>query len=324
MDALLHNIALRLTSDEPAVRAAWRAIFDLELGEAPPGDERVQPILLHAAITAQPPSPPDRDPDFLAPGSTAARQVYFHQTPPGGLLTLARPAQVAFDFETGRAQIVLTRELLDGGHLEDLTLIALAPFLRRQGLYMAHAFAASGEEGAVLLCGPSGSGKTSAGLALVQEGWRFLANDAILLREAAAGIEALLSAGTINLDPTSLPLLPSFAVRLADRPGTTAAGKRIVPRGHLLNVAQLGRRAPVAALCFPQVSDVERPLRQPLPRAVGLARLISDSVDQWDKSSYVAHLDFLGRLCEQARCYELHLPPTAPGALAGLTQLLGN
>ena len=76
---------------------------------------------------------------------------------------------------------------------EDLTTLALAPLLRRLGLFMIHAFTAALSGKAVMFVGPSGSGKTSCGLALASAGWQILANDVALMQESGGPSRAFIA-----------------------------------------------------------------------------------------------------------------------------------
>ena len=323
MRALLHSLALDFTSSDQSLLDGWKALFDLEQFPVPESETGARDIGVRAAICQQPPAAPAHAAShILAASGDSGRRVQFHETPDGGVLTLARPAQIAFNFTTGCAALTLTREMVTSGNLEDLTLITIAPFLRRKGIYAVHAFAAASNSGAALFCGPSGSGKTSAGLAVVLGGWRFLANDAALLRETPSGIEALLSPGTINLNRDTLDILPALKERGTRALDIPPGGKALVPRGSLLQPRELGRAVPLTALYFPQIGDVREPQLRPIARAICLARLISDGVDQWDRDTFDGHVNFLTRLSEQTACFELWLPRVTPGALDDLGSML--
>ena len=88
---------------------------------------------------------------------------------------------------TGRVFSVSLAEDVGDGRFEDLTTMALAPVLRRRGIYLIHAFSAAANGQALLLCGASGSGKTTTGLALCAAGMQLLANDIAALRRTGTG-----------------------------------------------------------------------------------------------------------------------------------------
>jgi HprK-related kinase B len=61
----------------------------------------------------------------------------------------------------------------------------------RRGHLLLHASAVARDGRAVALAGPPGAGKSTASLHLVEDGFRFVSNDRLLVRPAADGVEAL-------------------------------------------------------------------------------------------------------------------------------------
>jgi hypothetical protein len=59
-----------------------------------------------------------------------------------------------------------------------------------------------------------------------------------------------------------------------------------------------------------------------IPPAVGVARLIAESVDRWDSPALEANLNLLVALGRQARFYDLDLPDAAAGDLLTLADRL--
>ena len=316
MRLLLHDLLLDFSSEDSRIHEGWEALFDLEIKAAAGRPDSDSPdIWLAAALMSELPRPPAARPSYSEPSSAdQQRTLHYYESGTGGFLNLARPAQITFNFDDSQAQITLTRPVLDAGNLEDLTLIALAPFLRRRGFYMLHAFAAA-RETAVLLCGPPGSGKTTIGLALVNKGWRYLANDAALLSNAALrkedknGVCAYPSPGAINLHPHTLAMFPDFEERTVQLSKTTTGGKQIIARGSLLQEEEIGKKsAPVSTILFPSLTNQPEYSLHEVNPAIGLARLIEENVDQWDRDTYEAHIDLLARLSHQAGFYDLHFP----------------
>ena len=76
--------------------------------------------------------------------------------------------------------------------LNNVILYAVQGALRRAGLYQFHAgcVVSKKDGGAILLVGDSGCGKSTLTATLLLNGWRFVSDDNLLLRESAAGIEA--------------------------------------------------------------------------------------------------------------------------------------
>ena len=315
MHALLHNLLLELQSSDPQVLDGWKQILDLEIkaAAARPGPAIPQ-VRLKAAVVDRLQPPLEARPSFEEHiEGLEKRKLRYYATKNGGFLDLARPAQIAFNFAASAAQINLTRPVLDVGNLEDLTLIALAPFLRRCGIFITHAFAAvrpftaDSDSAAILLCGPPGCGKTTTGLSLIDQGWGFLANDAALLQEAQGQINVCPSPGAINLHPKTISLLPAYRDLVDSDDQTIHNRKTVIPRGALLAKITLAAPTAVQTILFPRITDGRQHSLHEMSPAIGLARLIEENVDRWDKYTYLEHIDLLTDLSRQASFFDLHL-----------------
>ncbi len=65
----------------------------------------------------------------------------------------------------------------------------LLKLLRPLGIYNLHAAGlASRDGGGILLVGASGSGKSTLAIGLIRQGWRYLSDDAVLLRQGSQGV----------------------------------------------------------------------------------------------------------------------------------------
>src|SRR5262249_54913107 len=77
----------------------------------------------------------------------------------------------------------------------------LLKLLRPLGIYSLHAAGLATQDGVgVLLVGPSGSGKSTLAIELIREGWKYLSDDAVLLRSESEGIEALACRRSFYID----------------------------------------------------------------------------------------------------------------------------
>ncbi len=227
--------------------------------------------------------------------------------PEGGLVELHTHGAV------GRAgQAWVTTEFLHSGRFEDLLWVALAPLLRQVGLFLAHGFAAASPDQAqtILLVGRSGSGKTTTGLALLEAGWHYLANDVVLLQTRPDGVYALPTPGDIiTVRPKTLDLLPGL------RPQTHfPPGQKGQVQVHKM-ACGWGKPGRVTTVYFPHVAGVATTIR-PLSKAIAWSKLMEESVDRWDAAALPAHLELLSQLTQQARLFDLRLGPDV-GELMG-------
>jgi hypothetical protein len=198
--------------------------------------------------------------------------------------------------------VQVTRASLSAARLEDIVFGSLAPALRRRGIYMIHAFAAQKDDHTLLLVGVSGSGKTTTGLSLVAQGWRYLANDVVLVKQEKGSVIAMPTPGAIGLDTKSFELLPD----LTPPPGKSdLAMKYYYPATTF--VEGWGAEAPVSCILFPEIATEGETALHPLPSSMTLARLMEASVDRWDSFGLDHHMRLLGQLSRQVASFDLRL-----------------
>jgi hypothetical protein len=189
------------------------------------------------------------------------------------------------------------------GRFEDITFTSLAPLLRRAGYFLVHAFAAAKDGQGVLSGGPSGSGKTTTGLSLLLDGGQLLANDVLLLQQRADGVYALPTPGAIGIRPPTLRLLP----KLRELVGDLSGSGQIDVTPSLFDWVQWAEPVRVTAVYFPQIESRPQSRLEPQNRAICLAQLMAESVDQWDKAMLLDHMAILQQISQQAAPYILHL-----------------
>ena len=82
----------------------------------------------------------------------------------------------------------------------------LLKLLRPLGIYGLHAAALATAAGAgLLLVGAPGSGKSTLAIGLIRQGWKYLSDDAVLLRDASQGIAALGCRRSFYIDAVRSP-----------------------------------------------------------------------------------------------------------------------
>jgi hypothetical protein len=321
----LHKLRTRLCSRDELIQRQWRWLFDgWVTAEATSAHHSADITLALERVRALPPLPAERP--FFSDAATLpdqvgilsvyrgeGKKVWLHYLD-GALIEtpLEADGEETLPVATG----VVVKKALAYGRFEDITFTTLAPLLRRRGYYLLHAFAASKDGRCVLLVGPSGSGKTTAGLSLLLDGWRLLANDILLLEERPDGVYALPTPGGVSIRARTVALLPDLA-RLLPAPSATAAPFNLT--GQQLVNGCWSEPQRVTAVYFPQVVEGSRSAVTEQKRAVCLARLMAESIDRWDEAMIPGHVNLLQRLCRQVRPYELRLGRD----VAQLSRLIG-
>lgn len=311
----LHDIPIQFQIDDADAQQRldeqWAPFLARAETEAPP----IQ-IVLSVAQTA--PGPPD------LPLVSAGPDVrYFRE---GHRLSALFPGWGRFDVRLDEDRIsgVMAREAIATyGVFEDMILIALAPLLRRRGYYAIHAFAAAVEGRALLILGDTGAGKTTTGISLLARGAKLVANDSPLLRQGAdGGLHLYAYPGLLSAYPDSLARYPELAFLLSETPARHGSGKISFPAARIRpDIWQ--HEAEPAALLFPTLApDLEASELRPLPAADALARLIAQSIENWDRETIPAQLRALRALVEHAAAYELRLAPDTQGLAEQLLLLL--
>ncbi len=299
----LHDLTIQLASDTAVIHQQWRQLF----GGWPLADstasapDMVLQLELVDKLPPLPHSPPyfEDDLGILAVYRGAEDIARLHYLD-GALVDVPLHTKTT---TIPTASGFLTQQTLDDGRFEDITFTSLAPLLRRRGYFLVHAFAAVKDGRALLIVGPSGSGKTTTGLSLLLAGWKLLANDVLLLKEEPDGIYALATPGAIGIRPQTLALLPQLRQLTKD---LAIHGQTDVTQA-LSAVVKWGEAGRVTAVAFPQIEQRQSSALSPQNRAICLARLMSQSVDQWDAAMLPAHMTILQKLSQQAAAHILHL-----------------
>ena len=218
----LHDLHIRLHSDDEIIQKAWQTLFR---GWFVPDKETTRPdISLFLSLNEELPMPPAAPPFFrdsdLKPTDPGILSVY-HGKKGTVLLHFLDGAWITVPLNgLTAANGVLIQQAMEHGRFEDITFTSLAPLLRRAGYFLVHAFAAAKDGRGVLIVGPSGSGKTTTGLSLLLNGWKLLANDVLLLQVRPDGVYALPTPGAIGIRPPTLTLLPQLRDLVGDWAGS--------------------------------------------------------------------------------------------------------
>jgi hypothetical protein len=330
----LHGLTLEGQWDDVPVGARWLASF-----ASRPAVHSRPDLVFHLAHVGEVPPAPSAAPDF-------------HQ---GDLLAYySQGDHVLAHFPRfGQLRLDLTRSTTDGainsaalaapGVFEDLLAIGLSPHLRRRGMYLMHAFAASPpptfgkglevreqSSPAVLLVGDIGTGKTTTGLALLRVGWKLLSNDSPILTQTPQSPAVSEVAGGSPLRVLSYPgLLSAYPDTLARFPELAHLNTTPNPRRKILFAAESiypdvwAESAYPGAIVFPQIEDRTGHALERLPAPEALQRLLPHAVEPWDREMIPAHLALLNQLVRSAPAYRLRLGSeshTIPEAIDSVLQ----
>jgi hypothetical protein len=183
----------------------------------------------------------------FARGTTGADGARF-VTQDGSLLEL--------DFRSHALRGVLSRSTFTAPYSTwpDLMLAPLTEYWREHGCFPLHAAGVALEEERFVIAGFSGSGKTTLSLACLAAGGTWNADDKLLFRTAADGIQAVSLYRNTNLHPATVAHFEDLAFTLERESIDETNVKRPCLLEELPVRVDLSPFAPTALL-FPQVSD---------------------------------------------------------------------
>ncbi len=186
----------------------------------------------------------------------------------------------------------------------DLLLHSLLLLLRYRGFYPEHAACVAYDGVGCLLVGDSGSGKSTLTLGLVQAGWRYLADDAILLRDGRDGIEAMPLRRELCLAPEARRAFPDTVGHWQPSPWPGDTKQRLDMQ--TLYPTQVQSTAIPHLLLFPIIVSAPQSQLVPIGKAEALFRLIQQSaLVTVEPQMAPGHLDLLAQLVRQTKHYRL-------------------
>ena len=304
---------MRLSTSSAELLDYCQSLFHRHLSLCQERPAGVLRLSLVDAPTLTPPAPPS--------ASVVYQRRDIACTADGDLIRIELNGKGAFviDRKTATVSGQISQALLaDENLLDRLVVASLAFLLRERGIFPIHAFSAVWNGFALLLVGKSGSGKTTAGLALLQAGWGFLANDLALLSETVEGIDVLCCPQRIHVTAETASFFPELHALASPRPGK--AGFRVED----IYPDALVDHAPARGLLFVQFSRDQPTQLRPISAQEALVALLPQSFAPWHRAQAAAHLALLGRLVETLPTCRLDLGASLDRLPALLADLVGE
>jgi hypothetical protein len=181
----------------------------------------------------------------------------------------------------------------------------LLKLLRPLGVYGLHAAGVVSCTGqGLLMVGDTGSGKSTLAIGLIQQGWHYLSDDALLLRAQPTGVAALALRKPFSVDTDAAAAYANLPLG-KDSPHPAGKRKRRVD----IHEAYPEQYAPACfphILLFPRLVPHPHSTLRPLDRLSALKHLLVQSGPPlFDHHTMASHLEVLKRLVYQAVIYEL-------------------
>lgn len=302
----LHGHTLKADWNDRGLGERWLASFSSRPLSQTAADLSFN-LNLVTAVRPPPPYQPQFRQSDLIEYYLAGQQVIAH---------FPRYGQLTLDLANGTTQGDVTQAALDTyGVFEDLVAIGLSPHLRRRGMFLIHAFAATLphpqpdlrpsrlRERGVLIVGGIGSGKTTTGMALLNSGWKLLSNDSPII---ATGGEILSYPGLIAAYPNTLN---RFTATRSLIPLTAYANQKIVLAAESIWPDVWADHAQPSLILFPRIEQRADHQLERVSQPEALRLLLPHAIEQWDKAVIPAHLALLNQLVQAAPAYRLRLGP---------------
>jgi hypothetical protein len=199
----------------------------------------------------------------------------------------------------------------------------LLKLLRPLGIFSLHAAALADSDGVgLLLVGPSGSGKSTLAIGLIREGWKYLSDDAVLLRDGSKSIEALACRRSFYVDAVRSAKYSDLSLG-DEAPDSNGRSRRKVGIDEAYPEQYVPRCIP-RILIFTQIKPRNTSTLLPVAQTSALHALLAQSAPQlFDRSTMAQHLELLKRLLQQTDTYELSAGRDLyrdPAKLIGLIQ----
>jgi len=189
---------------------------------------------------------------------------------------------------------------LGGTHL--LFTIVFLELLKRRSRYSLHAAGLYLNGKSLLIAGPSGFGKTTLAIALVRAGFDFLGDDTVLLMHHEEGVRICALPEQLAITQNTTSFFPELAYLLA-QPRAKGRPKREIDINDVFGTRIVWNCNPNVVV-FPRIANTSKSMLSRISPAEALAELLPN-VLLTEAVSSQAHLNILGRLARENRCYRL-------------------
>ena len=289
-----HGLIIEGKTNDASLEGSWRRSFGSRPISTAEADIVYELNVVDEVMAAPAGEPQFRQEDLLA-YYLVGQMVVVH---------FPRYGRLELDLEKGRTNgRIVAAALNTYGVLEDIIAIGLSPHLRRNDMFLIHAFAAAYEGRAALLVGGVGAGKTTTGMALLNAGWRLLSNDSPILNDEGMVLSypGVLAAygDTFGRFPATA-YLETAVPEKEGRAKITIEAEAVWPGGWL-------DAAPAGAIFFPRIEDRSDHVVERISAPEVLRRLLPHAVEQWDREMIGRHLLLLRNLVEKTLAYTLRL-----------------
>ena len=200
----------------------------------------------------------------------------------------------------------------------------LLKLLRPLGFYSLHCAGLTTPDGqGLLVVGPSGSGKSTLAISLIKAGWRYLSDDAVLLRERAQRVEAIACRKSFYIDARSSSRYSEFSLE-PEEPDANCGTRRRIAIEEAYSGGYTTRCVP-RTIVFPTISAKPHSKLTPIGRLKALQLLLTQSAPQlFDRPTMPAHLELLQNLLNQADAFELEAGADLYDQPANLAHLIDD
>jgi hypothetical protein len=139
---------------------------------------------------------------------------------------------------------------------------------------------------------------------MIREGWKYLSDDAVLLRDGSTGVEALACRRGFYVDAVRFAKYSDLSLG-DEAPDSNGRSRRKVGIDEAYPEQYVPRCIP-RILIFPQIKPRNTSTLLPVAQTSALRALLAQSAPQlFDRSTMAQHLDLLKRLLQQTDTYEL-------------------